>query len=260
LRKAISAGRNWPKRRKIDRAEFVAPNGDGVFDEVSKSKLVNALLDTVNSTFQDGEAQQPEHQHSPDSSPRKRSRDSAMPSPIVATPPNPRSGVSNSAHEAILISSSSDGMAPAPDCGVPIADYWDDDLDDDTFIEMADCSTTIVELEPLDQPHKHASQEEGPISKPAARNDKFFSDDYGELDDKVFQAAEAILSKLEQPAAPNPPPQTTTHLQTLPAEGEEDDAFGDDFGGDFDFDAAELAATQMTRPPTQSTIPVRRKT
>jgi DNA replication ATP-dependent helicase Dna2 len=131
------------------------------------------------------------------------------------------------------------------------SDYGDDEFDDDTLLELDADLYTIQE----DDSTLVASA--FPVEKAAATNGNqtndetnTFDDDFGDLDDDLLEAAEDILTKV---ASQQHPQSVTTNVtkgqETMPRhvpgvlDGEEDDPYGDDFG-DFDFDAAELAATQ----------------
>lgn len=94
---------------------------------------------------------------------------------------------------------------------------------------------------------------EAQCSKQAASSD----DEFDDMDDDLLAAAEDMIGSVDpdptqQPAPPPPPKPVHPDGGT-----EEDDQFGDDFGGDFDFEAAELAATQTAGQADSSLMPVR---
>jgi DNA replication ATP-dependent helicase Dna2 len=208
LRRAISCGLNWPKRRRVERSTSGSLNSEKEME--AKSSLVTALLDTVTSSI-NGNDQSP--------SPKKRR--------ICAT------------------------STGSPRPKAPASDYGDDDFDDfdDDTIMQLEASINATQLDHKEEPELPPQLLETEKDEPEAENpadtpdtpDKL--DEFDDLDDDIFDDAEDLLTSVEQ-------------AQTLtPVDPDPDDEFGDPFGGDFDFEAVELAATQAVNCPD-----VRRRT
>ncbi|KAJ4227128.1 DNA replication endonuclease-helicase Dna2 [Fusarium solani] len=202
LRRAISCGLNWPKRRRVERSTSGSLNSEKEME--AKSSLVTALLDTVTSSI-NGNDQSP--------SPKKRR--------ICAT------------------------STGSPRPKAPASDYGDDDFDDfdDDTIMQLEASINATQLDHKEEPELPPQLLETEKDEPEAENpadtpdtpDKL--DEFDDLDDDIFDDAEDLLTSVEQ-------------AQTLtPVDPDPDDEFGDPFGGDFDFEAVELAATQAVNCP-----------
>lgn len=80
-------------------------------------------------------------------------------------------------------------------------------------------------------------------------------DEFADIDDDIFADAGDLFSEIDsacnttQLATVSQAPVSVTAASQGPVSGEApDDFFGDDFGGDFDFEAAEIAATQSSKP------------
>ncbi|KAG8667324.1 DNA replication endonuclease-helicase Dna2 [Fusarium poae] len=234
LRRAISCGLNWPKRRRIERSTSGGRMSSEKEDmEASKSSMVTALLDTVTSSIN---GQSEETQDTPESpSPKKRricatSSGSPVqlkpqPRPQPQIPPPVRAPAQKQARSPTLIKASD----PAS------SDYGDDDFDefDDATILQLEASITATqsEMEPLP---KAATPKN---TLPDEFDDKLL-EEFEDLDDDIFNEAEDLITTDSQqvPQAP-----TTTKPEDL------DEDFGDAFEGDFDFEAVELAATQAAQ-------------
>lgn len=141
----------------------------------------------------------------------------------------------------------------------PTSDYGDDDFDDDTLLELdvsmlsgqTEARTFSGAAETLTDADVQGAV--GQCSKQATSSD----DEFDDMDDDLLAAAEDMIGTVDpaltqQPAPPPPPNPVHPDGRT-----EEDDQFGDDFGGDFDFEAAELAATQTAGQADSSLMPVR---
>jgi DNA replication ATP-dependent helicase Dna2 len=234
-------------------------SGDGsnqVSDEASKTMLVSALLDSVTSSINDTRPNPTEDESTQSNSPNNKWRiEDPQHNAESPTRWNPRASVGIELELAdidIELSSSDATIAAAP------SDYGDDDFDDNTFIEIADSFQPGEAMADTDQ---LVSESGAPPARPAGSVENQLSDDFDDLEDNIFDASEDIMAQSSQSATAPKAVVDTRPAMNAPLEDDADDAFGDDFGGDFDFDAAELAATQMTRPSlSQSTIPVRGKT
>lgn len=254
LRRAISCGSHWPKRRRVDSASESRPVED--IGKDAKSLMVSALLETVNGEISKTERTE-EDQTGMDSPSLKRTRSPrkqiSHPRPAVSSQqPKLQSAASP------LTTPSRDGTKRRP--RTPPSDYGDDDFDDDTLLEL-DVSMLSGQTETrtfsgglATLPETDAQEPDEKHSKQAASSD----DEFDDIDDDLLAVADDIVRKVDptfsQPV-PSPPP------KTLPNEGgtEDDDQFGDDFGGDFDFEAAELAATQTAGQADSSLMPVSHK-
>ncbi|KAK2005005.1 hypothetical protein LX36DRAFT_142899 [Colletotrichum falcatum] len=273
LRRTVSCGLNWPKRRRVDRSDTpsLASTLTRETTDSSKNSLVTALLDTVTDSM---------HQNSPpqesepyvgreDESPSLKKRKTAATRPITLSPSRKPLGVMK-----LPLSGNTIDPNVAQDLGLGLkgnaapaeSDYGDadfdefDEFDDDTFLEI---EASIS----LSNPKQNARQST-PIPQPppqpvqAIRQDDVnLDDEFGDLDDDIFEAAETIMESAEVDAAFQAPTGTrSAAAETVSVSPQDDleDVFGDDFGGDFDFDAAELAATQSAQlPHASSTTAVR---
>lgn len=253
LRRAISCGSHWPKRRRVESASEFRPVKDIAKD--AKSLMVSALLETVNGEISKTEHTEEEH--------------TGMDSPSLKRRRSPRKQISHprpavSPQQSKLQGAASPMTTPSRDDTkrrprTPPSDYGDDDFDDDTLLEL-DVSMLSGQTETRTFSGAAATladtdvQEAGErVSKQAATSD----DEFDDMDDDLLAVADDIVRKADptftQQPAPPPPPNTVPHDGGT----EDDDQFGDDFGGDFDFEAAELAATQTAGQADSSLLPVR---
>lgn len=239
LRRAMSCGSHWPKRRQG--TETITQSGPAQSNkETTKLSMVTALLQTVN-----GEINKTEELEEEDvelESPLTRKQRSPM-KPTVSTN-RPATGAGST-----FVSQLRDPRATT-------SDYDDDDFDDDTIWEELDTSLLSGQVQAescppannIIPPKKVASSGQGDLSE----------DDFDDLDDDVLAAAEELIAegRPKQTLPTNPDnAATTVHLDGGTEEA--DDVYGDDFGGDFDFAAAELAATQSVGQPASSLCSVR---
>lgn len=261
LRRAISCGTNWPKRRRVERVEAM-PSSEGTTAEESpsvntKSSMVNALLKSVTGEINRCKAAQT-HQdvlRSPSpkkrrhnlaghlsGSPKLRSYPKSMPQPSGAVRADEKIGPSNNS-----------------------SDYEDDDFDDDTLMSLdVDASITHTQqhISQVQAPETAASEGGNVNTSPQEVN--LLEDEFGDLDDDVFAAAGDLLSQMDS-ASNNKHPTTTTHSSNTANPGVNrqilndptDDMYEDDFG-DFDFEAAEIAATQSVKQSSGSASLVRK--
>lgn len=225
LRRSISHGLNWPKRRKIDKTKSYSNSNEEQreMEAASKSSLVTALLDTVTDTFSGmGEEDAVDH---PMRSPSRNKRDL-----------KPR------AH--------SPSPAPTKAAVQPIApassDYGDDDFDDDMFLEMEAVVTATQAAKP----------ETPPAEASKVTDETSLLGDFEDLDDDdIFDDVQGLdsVSPSAQRQRALPPPKTLTPKKPKPAPNGVDDSngldadFSDLDDEDIDFDAVELAATQSAK-------------
>ncbi|KAK0707486.1 hypothetical protein B0H67DRAFT_313340 [Lasiosphaeris hirsuta] len=251
LRKSVSCGTNWPKRRKIERSG-VEPDSisQGNLRRTTKYSMVSALLETVDDeirkskTNAEAEEQQLSSPSARRRSPRKTRRVAQRLSPTPDVVEDMQPVPEPSSQTVDERPNGGEKVAPAE----AVSDYGDDDFDDETFMELDATinlgqgdDTTLITIE-------------GPAPAPPAPSvskgieDEFgdLEDVFGDLDDDLFEGAEDLMAgiKQKQPAqVPQPPIQGQRdgpHDNVV----DEDDPYGDDFGDDFDLEAIELAATQ----------------
>ncbi|KAG6005085.1 hypothetical protein E4U21_000412 [Claviceps maximensis] len=231
LRRSISCGLNWPKRRKIERSKSgnQSSSQQRELEAASKSSLVTALLDTITSSIHESNpTRSKEHLIQLSPSPKKRKlTPKRMQTPCRTTSPQ-------------LISSSSD--------------YGDDDFDDDEFIELeASMHTT------------------GPSTTPSVGNDTFGNSpitrnckspskttkkgcDFDDFDDSIFDSIAKPRKLIIDITTPKK--QCSTDLRARKLQDSPGTEFGDDFDPDIDFDAVELAATQSVQQAEALSQPI----
>lgn len=252
LRRAISCGSHWPKRRRVENASESRPVTDAA--ENAKSLMVSALLETVNGEI--SKTERTEEDLPGMESPSIKRRSPKKQRSFPHTEKSPQLSKSKSAAPPVQ-SPSRHGVKHG--ARTPTSDYGDDDFDDDTLLELdvsmlsgqTEARAFSGAAETLTDADVQGA--EGQCSKQAASSD----DEFDDMDDDLLAAAEDMIGTVDsaltqQPALPPPP-------KTVHPDGgtEEDDQFGDDFGGDFDFEAAELAATQTAGQADSSLLPVR---
>ncbi|XP_044716214.1 DNA replication factor dna2 domain-containing protein [Hirsutella rhossiliensis] len=226
LRRAMSCGLVWPKRRKMSKVGSQGEQRE--LEAASKSSLVTALLDTATYNLP---TESPQHNASP--SPKKR---------------RPRQTNSSSPCRA-----ASGGGAE----NIAYSDYGDDDFDDDTFMELE------ATIQIADPPKSSTTvTQTGRESSETGRLSRAEIDEFKDLDDSIFDQANGLANNSDPPklkldllrGGPTAP-ESKNNVQ-----GDPSDEFEDDFDGDIDFDAVELAATQSVqqRPRSASTSTTKR--
>ncbi|KAI0969550.1 hypothetical protein F4678DRAFT_163765 [Xylaria arbuscula] len=256
LRRAISCGTNWPKRRRVERAE-TAPVMSVAAEESprqnSKSSMVNALLQSVSGELSRSKAAQTKLDVLKSPSPRKRRHN---PADCLSGSPKRRLSPSKPLLPQISGSVGASKTASAADTS---SDYGDDDFDDDTLMSLdADISSVM-------EPESRVSQPRTPVSKQAVnsgitvQSGSKLLDEFADLDDDIFADAGDLLSQIDSAcdtgqsiSVSQAPVSVNTASQELVGEESAEDMYGDDFGGDFDFEAAEIAATQSANQPNGS--------
>ncbi|KAI3321111.1 hypothetical protein HD806DRAFT_213229 [Xylariaceae sp. AK1471] len=255
LRRAISCGANWPKRRRVERTETVPPMNVAVGESPSgnsKSSMVSALLKTVTGEINRSKAAQTQLDVLKSPSPRKRRYNPAdqlsgspkqRPSSSKSTPPLFPGAVEVS-KEAGTVDNSSD--------------YGDDDFDDDTLMGLDAGISPALEYESrIPQPQTPVPKQSGNPNT-TAQYVGTADDEFTDLDDDIFADAGELLSQIDSVC--NAGQHTTTSQDPIPVNPDPqgtiiddlaDDMYGDDFG-DFDFEAAEIAATQSAKKPNGS--------
>lgn len=269
LRRAISCGAHWPKRRRAERGEYRPSNistvAEGSPSGGSKSNMVNLLLENMTGELNKSSASQPHQGPLRSPSPRKRRQ---RPEPGAAAPSK---SSSQSQVAGVGPPRAADSELSSETIGETTSDYGDDDFDDilmelDTSITPTNNCVEVV----MAQPDTGPTSEVAPsVLEQPLFDDDDDGDDFGDVDDDVFAAAENLVVQAEsshvscnnscnvlEEGAKAQPPLSAGEVQDV---GE--DAFGDDFGLDFDFEAAEIAATQSAKQSnvSGSLPPVRRR-
>ncbi|GKU17341.1 unnamed protein product [Fusarium langsethiae] len=234
LRRAISCGLNWPKRRRIERSTSGSRlSSEKEEMEASKSSMVTALLDTVTSSI-NGQSEEP--QDTPESpSPKKRRICATSSGSPVQLKPQPRPQPQLPPPMQAPAQNLARLPTPIKASGPASSDYGDDDFDefdDDTILQLeASITATQSELEP----QRKAAAPKNTL--PDEFDDRLL-DEFEDLDDDIFNEAEDLITTDSQQV---PQASTTTKPEDL------DEDFGDAFEGDFDFEAVESAATQAAQ-------------
>ncbi|KAK5625901.1 hypothetical protein RRF57_001617 [Xylaria bambusicola] len=223
LRRAISCGANWPKRRRVERTE-TAPSID-----------LNALK-------------------SP--SPRKRRYN-----PATHLSGSPKRRLSSSKSPPLQTSEAA-GVSKEPSNVDASSDYGDDDFDDDTLMNLDVTISSALEQEPRPQPRTPELKETMNPNHAAPSVDISF-DEFADLDDDLFADAGDLLSQIDsactfgQGTGASQAPAFKSAVPQQPAlDDSAEDMYGDDFG-DFDFEAAEIAATQQSAKKPTGSVPLR---
>ncbi|KAI1074805.1 hypothetical protein F5B20DRAFT_427371 [Whalleya microplaca] len=259
LRRAISCGENWPKRRRVERTDATRPMEVTAEESLSdhlKSSMVNALLESVTGEINKSKAVQVRQDALRSPSPKKKR---SHPPAHVAQSPSRRLSPSKPAPALFNETNVVETKGAKSDAPIDVlSDYGDDDFDDDTLMELG------ANISP---PHEGSEEPTLPSLDTGQKADqpqtdhetKSFDDDFGDFDDDVFAAAEDLIAQVDS----SHPSRSNTHQYPTPSVAPQesanavtddlaDDVYGDDFGGDFDFEAAEVAATQSARQTTGS--------
>jgi DNA replication ATP-dependent helicase Dna2 len=231
LRRALSAGLTWTKRRKIEKSRSAGhvSNSQRELEAASKSSLVSALLDSVTSSIHEASPRQ----QTPLSRPASRApaqKPTPVPAPIQQKP------------------------EPVASTG-PSSDYGDDDFDDfddDTFMELEAAISTPSALQPNRQKTENDFGQQ--LLNIQKRRPPGSSEEFGDLDETIFEGAETLTTALpKSDGAPILKPE----VPAVSGPTFSDDEFGDDFDADMDLDAIEFAATQTLKKPTTAVPAVR---
>ncbi|KAI1338877.1 hypothetical protein F5Y15DRAFT_100876 [Xylariaceae sp. FL0016] len=269
LRRAISCGANWPKRRRVERNESTMSMQTMIEESPigsSKSSMVNALLKSVTGEIEKSDSvgltRRTTSEPSESPSPSK-----IRPNPVTAAlgSPTPHRSPKKPAHlissDAIDTSSNCTDAAPRKDS---LSDYGDDDFDDDTLMGL-DADLGLAQAHTPTTPQK-SDTIKAPKSPQQQQADQSLDDDeFAELDDEMFAVADGLVSQIDSIRGANQDhdaiPTPIAEKCAAPAAAIEDlgeDLYGDDFGGDFDFEAAEMAATQSVNT-TNGSVPLVRR-
>ncbi|KAI1118620.1 hypothetical protein F5Y14DRAFT_221498 [Nemania sp. NC0429] len=253
LRRTISCGASWPKRRRVERTDtmpIMSVTAEGSPSNNSKSSMVNALLKSVTGELNRSKATRTQLDVLKSPSPRKRRY---TPADRLSGSPKRPSSPSKSTSGAVGASRA----APTADNS---SDYGDDDFDDDTLMSLDANISTALER----QSQAQQSQETAPtkqIAEPDSTEQGQGTrlDEFADMDDDIFADAGDLLSQIDsacnvaQLATASQAPVSASVAPQEPVAGDmPDDPYGDDFGGDFDFEAAEIAATQSSKQSSGS--------
>ncbi|KAI1124740.1 DNA replication factor Dna2-domain-containing protein [Nemania abortiva] len=256
LRRTISCGASWPKRRRVERTEMTPSMSVAVEESPSnnsKSSMVNALLKSVTGELSRSKVSQRHLDGLKSPSPRKRR-------------PNPADHLSGSPKRRLSPTNSPPGQSPRIGSESKIAtaaddfsDYGDDDFDDDTLMSLdIDTNSALGQKSQATQPQTPVTEQ---IVKPniTVQGADTLLDEFADLDDDIFADAGDLLSQIDsasntgQHAAISHAPASASAAPQGPIPDESvEDMYGDDFGGDFDFEAAEMAATQSSKQASGS--------
>lgn len=234
LRRTVSCGVHVPKRRRIEKPKLGSQGSWGQRDleAASKSSLVSALLETVTSSMQD-----------------LSQEDMATP---LAESPSPKKKNHTVSHTVKPPNLPTEQAKPPENL-----DCFDDDFDDDLFMEIEKNITATQEVQAVQFPPRKPLQEQKQsawlrpeiLSTNTKRpNTVSTRDALGELKGDIFEDAESMT----ETAAPS---RAESQKPSQPAK-EFDEEFGDDFSDDLDYEAIEIAATQSTKKTTSSVVNV----
>lgn len=247
LRRAISCGSHWPKRRRTDAASESAPVEE--CEGSTKSSMVTALLETVNGEINKSGEMEVDilGMESPSIKKRRSPR-----KPRVSARPLELPGMTLAANARKTETAQ---VSDTEAAGTPTSDYGDEEFDDNTLWEL-DASLLSVQVEAGSFTMAEDTLAVG--KKEQARQKESFDDEFEDMDDDLLAAAEDLVADVTPKPKPKLVPAPAGTAGRLDGGTDDpDDMYGDDFGGDFDFDAAELAATQSVGQTASSLLPVR---
>ncbi|GAB1315955.1 DNA replication endonuclease-helicase Dna2 [Madurella fahalii] len=242
LRKSISCGSHWPKRRKIERAD--SDRGDTAGRDSltdSKSFMVSALLETVDGEIKKSKSAGPMAHQQPKSPSPTRAK---TPDPARQSPVRLQSGSSPLAQKSSRANPEANSIAKIASGAKASSDYGDDDFDDDTFMAL-DASLHLAQGDESTLVESSDKVSDAPPARKAPE------DDFGDVDDDFFDGAADLVDEVEAKHLSQSQFQGQRHGKPSPNGGGEDDAYGDDFDDldDLDFDDIELAVTQAASHP-----------
>jgi DNA replication ATP-dependent helicase Dna2 len=225
LRRSLSHGISWPKRRKVERAKsgLQSSGEQRQLEAASKSSLVTALLDTVTSSM---------HVQSEDD---HEDRMQQSPSPSKRRQPLGAQSLQNSKQAGSSVQTATGSVRSSKASEMQH--------------QTGSTATTmsIKKIEPL---------------LPAPKPQQMLTNEFDDLDDDIFDDLDDDLLECvgdlavagppkQSPAAkPIPPIKVPTQApsQALQDDLDDfDDDFDDDLGGDFDLEAIEKAAMQSMK-------------
>ncbi|KAI8965345.1 hypothetical protein F5Y11DRAFT_8379 [Daldinia sp. FL1419] len=260
LRRAISCGENWPKRRRVERAEAARPAKTNVEESPtrsSKSSMVNALLQSVTGELNRSKAIQVRQDALESPSRKKNSGQLRAQIPNSPTKQQPFAKPSPSTFTAKSVPAA-EKSEPEETLLDALSDYGDDDFDEDMLMELGASigQSCVGSVKALAVPPADTGQaaDQQPNIEPEP-----FDDEFNDMDDDVFAAAQDLMTQIDETHVPSHPVADVAQNGPTPTSNSlADDIYDDDFGGDFDFDAAEIAATQSASSKhVDESLPVR---
>lgn len=255
LRRAISCGAHWPKRRRV--TEVASQSGPARDNKgTTKSSMVTALLQTVNGEINKTEEEVEEEEEEENiglESPSIKKRWS----PRKSRPsPQPIGLPQLSKHDIPAVTTNPPPTLEMTEVKTPTSDYGDDDFDDTTIWDELDASLLSGQAEAGS--FSVAGKTPAANNVEGTRQQASSDDEFDDMDEDILAVAEDLIAE----AAPRQAIQSTptpaakkVHIDY--GTEESDDIYGDDFGGDFDFEAAETAATQSVDKAASPLLPVR---
>lgn len=252
LRRAISCGMHWPKRRRIESMAEAGPAKERA--QTSKSSMVTALLETVNGDINKSDDLE-ESEIGMESPSFKKCRSPNKSPSFSILPPtlqkHPQAGV-------VAVETRSEQRQDCQDAKTPTSDYGDDDFDEDVMWEL-DASLLSGQVETSSSTAVERAVARGPVKEPDKEQEGLDEDEFDDVDDDLLAAAAQDMMA-ENNVSPHAKAKPSTSTKAIHLDGGTDDAedtYEDDFGGDFDFEAVELAATQSVGQKASSLMPVR---
>lgn len=246
LRRTLSCGSHWPKRRQA--TDTISQSGSIQGNKNStKLSMVTALLQTVNGEI--NKTEDIEERPELESPLTRKQRSPRKPRVSTNSPGTAQSPQPLKSADSMFDSQPRDSRATT-------SDYEDDDFEDSLIWEELDASLLSGQVEAGSCPRADQYIAAGKVAP--SKQEGSLDDEFDDLDDDVFAAAEELIAEGQPSLAVHSEPAsvaTRVHLDGGTAEA--DDMYGDDFGGDFDFAAAELAATQSVGQQASSAFAVR---
>ncbi|KAK3381566.1 hypothetical protein B0H63DRAFT_476056 [Podospora didyma] len=253
LRKTISCGSHWPKRRKVDRVdEHGAVSKRGSPRRSTKSSLVSALLETVDDEIRKSESVEAEARHPRSPSPQKRSSlNGRADAKIQArdSPPRPSSRPSSAGGllERIPRTAPADiEMTNDDKATVAQIDYSSDYGDDDFDEAFQDLDAILPLIQGMARAPVPAHQNVQDLHEPTVVGNSFGDDTFAEFGRTLptVKGGNQPLLSVEEPVQGVSRPAI--------AEDEFEDEFGDDLDDEFLMDAVNLVTQVESKHFSQS--------
>ncbi|KAF3761458.1 Dna2-domain-containing protein, partial [Cryphonectria parasitica EP155] len=246
LRRTMSCGSHWPKRRRIESTSETGMSREQ--RDTSKSSMITSLLKTVN-----GEINNSDDLDADDvamESPCKRRHSPTRQEWCAEAAGSLRS----SQAKISAVTTDQAQQMDEEDNDTPTSDYGDDTFDDDALWEI-DASLLSEQVQ---EGRRMAADQPMPTEESRREQETLLDDDeFGDIDDDLLAAAENMLADSKpEPSSRSGISAPTNAAQVDSGTDGSDDIYDDEFGGDFDFEAAELAATQSVDQKASSLLPV----
>ena len=206
LRKTLSCGSQWPKRRKAEKSAHAAVEAGYTFGPTRKKTIVSEVLESVNGEIEGSATRRPPLLPSP--------RKPVMTGRRLSSPS------ANGSELPLLTGSDPSVCVPGVVAAAPpSSDYGDADLNDDDLMEL---DPTLVAAEPVT----------ATCNMPPGDCD----DEFADLDDKLFDEIDVTLVD-----GPTFRTETPIKHEKRASNGEGDDK-DDGFVGDFDLSTMDIVA------------------